>query len=142
MHALEKDFLYILAFIPVSPGAILPWLVTLFCLPACLYLTRKLDQDIPEKHQNLLEFIYESLESFVVNVTGPENVRELLPVLSTIFIYIFFANLMGLIPGLKAPMSLFANAMGMALIVFFLMFWLGFKHHGIGYFKHFIGPVW
>jgi F-type H+-transporting ATPase subunit a len=49
---------------------------------------------------------------------------------------------MGLIPGLKAPMSLFANAMGMALIVFFLMFWLGFKHHGIGYFKHFIGPVW
>lgn len=142
MHALEKDILYILAFIPASPGVVLPWLVSLAVGIACWYMTRNLAKDDPGPAQNLLEFIHESLESFITNIVGEKNVKELLPILSTIFIYIFSANLMGLIPGLKSPTSLFANCLGMALTVFFLTAWFGFKHHGLGYLKHFAGPIW
>jgi F-type H+-transporting ATPase subunit a len=142
MHALEKDILYIFAFIPVSPGVILPWLVSIVTLVACLYLNRNLVAEKPSPSQNLLEYAYENLESFIGNIVGEENVRELLPVLSTIFIYIFSANVMGLIPGLKSPTSFFSNCLGMALIVFLLTLFFGFRKHGIGYLKHFIGPVW
>lgn len=142
MHALEKDILYILAFIPVSPGAVLPWLVSIVVGIACWRLSRDLVADNPGPAQNFLEFVYESLEGFIGNIVGQKNVRELLPVLSTIFIYIFSANLMGLVPGLKSPTSLFANCMGMALVVFFLTAYYGFKHHGLGYIKHFAGPIW
>jgi F-type H+-transporting ATPase subunit a len=142
MHALEKDILYILAFIPASPGVVLPWLVSLAAGLLCWFLPRQLDKDDPGPLQNLLEFIYESLEAFIANVVGEKNVSELLPVLATIFIYIFSANLMGLIPGLKSPTSMFANCLGMALIVFFLTAWMGFRHHGLGYIKHFAGPIW
>lgn len=142
MHALEKDILYIFSFIPASPGVVLPWLTSIFAGIFAWYFSRHITSDDPGNVQNFIEYCYESLESFVANIVGKENVSELLPVLSTVFIYIFSANLMGLIPGLKSPTSLFANCLGMALIIFFLTAFYGFKHHGTGYIKHFIGPIW
>ncbi|MEW6710376.1 MAG: F0F1 ATP synthase subunit A [Candidatus Riflebacteria bacterium] len=142
MHELEKDILYILAFIPAPPGAVLPWLVSLSAGLLCWLINRDFDPENPGPTQNLLEFIYEALEGFIANIVGQKNVRELLPVLSTIFIYIFSANLMGLVPGLKSPTSMFSNCLGMALVVFFLTAFFGFKHHGLGYIKHFAGPIW
>lgn len=142
MHELEKGILYILAFIPLPPGAVLPWLVSIVTGVFCWFTTRQLSEFEPGPAQNLLEFVYESLEGFVANIVGEKNLKEFLPILSTIFIYIFSANLMGLVPGLKSPTSMFSNCLGMALIVFFLTAFYGFKHHGLGYFKHFIGPIW
>jgi F-type H+-transporting ATPase subunit a len=142
MHELEKGILYIFSFIPAGPGVVLPWLVTIGAAFACWYLTRNLTFEDPGKAQNLLEYIYESLEDFICNIVGKKNVKELMPVLATIFIYIFSANLMGLVPGLKSPTSMFSNCLGMALIVFCLTAFYGFKHHGLGYIKHFAGPVW
>lgn len=142
MHALEKNILFIFSFLKIPPGAILPWLVTIFIGFSCWFLTREISPIEPGKGQNLLEFIYEALESFVATIVGEEKVKELLPVLSTIFIYLFSANLMGLIPGLKSPTGLFSNCLGMAILVFFLTAFYGFKHHGLGYIKHFAGPIW
>lgn len=142
MHALEQQIFYIFAFIPASPGVVLPWVITFILATASYFLTRNLKNDNPETGQNLLEYLYENLESFIKTVVGEKNVRELLPILSTIFIYIFMANILGLIPGLKSPTSLFSNCLGVALIVFFSTFYLGIKHHGSGYIKHFTGSIW
>ncbi len=142
MHALEQQIFYLFAFIPASPGVVLPWLITIITGIVCYLSTRNLSNGKPNKKQNLLEAIYESLEDFVTTIVGKENVMELLPILSTIFIYILFSNLMGLIPGLKSPTSLFSNCLGVALIVFFSTFYLGIRHHGLGYIKHFTGTIW
>ncbi|MGM0599862.1 MAG: F0F1 ATP synthase subunit A [Candidatus Rifleibacteriota bacterium] len=142
MHALEKDILYIFSFIPASPGVVLPWLTSIFVGIFVWYFSHHLTFDEPGKFQNFFEYCYESLESFVTNIVGKDKVKELLPVLSTVFIYIFLANIMGLVPGLKSPTSLFSNCLGMALIIFFLTAYYGFKHHGTGYIKHFAGPIW
>ncbi|GAB4270558.1 MAG: F0F1 ATP synthase subunit A [Candidatus Rifleibacteriota bacterium] len=143
MHELEKNILYIFAFVPVSPGALLPWVITACIGFGCWYATKELTSYEPGPAQNFVEFVYENLEIFVKMIVGEKLTKKLLPVLSTIFIYIFSANIMGIVPGLKSPTSLFSNCLGMALVVFFLTAYYGFKNHGfIGYLKHFTGPVW
>lgn len=142
MHALEEKIFYLFAFIPASPGAVLPWLITLFIGVACWYFSRNLSDESQEMGQHAMEYIYESLEGFVVTVVGEKYAKELLPVLATIFIYIFASNILGLVPGLKSPTSLFSNCLGMALIVFIYTFYLGLSRHGLGYIKHFTGNIW
>lgn len=142
MHALEAQIFYLFAFVPVSPGALLPWLITIFIGTTCWYFTRCLADDSSLRSQHTLEYIYENLENFVQTIVGEKHQRELMPVLSTIFIYIFSSNLLGLIPGLKSPTSIFSNCLGMALIVFVYTFYLGLKKHGVGYIKHFTGDIW
>ncbi len=142
MHALEKPFLYIFSFIPVSPGVILPWLVTIFVAFTCWVITRNLSAKKPSAPQVLLEEIHKGLLDFIQTIVGEKYLARLTPVLSTIFIYIFLSNLMGIIPGLKSPTGLFSNCLGLSLIIFFLTLFMGIKTHGFGYIKHFTGPVW
>lgn len=142
MHALEQKIFYLFAFIPASPGAVLPWLITLFLAGGCWYLTRNLSEAEGSIGQATLEYVYESLEGLVKMIVGEKNAHELLPLMSTIFIYIFASNALGLVPGLKSPTSLFSNCLGMALIVFIYTFYLGIRAHGFGYIKHFTGNIW
>ena len=142
MHALEQKIFYLFAFIPASPGAVLPWLITLFLAGSCWYLTRNLSEAEGSVGQATLEYVYESLEGLVKMIVGEKNAHELLPLMSTIFIYIFASNVLGLVPGLKSPTSLFSNCLGMALIVFVYTFYLGVRAHGFGYIKHFTGNIW
>lgn len=142
MEALEEKLFYLFKFIPVSPGVILPWLITLV-VGIVLYLcSRNMTTDCKTKGQATLEYLYETLKSLMMEITGEEYAAQLTPILSTIFIYIFSANLMGLVPGLKSPTSLFSNCLGMALIVFIYTTYLGIKKHGFKYIKHFTGDIW
>lgn len=142
MHALEEKFLYIFAFIPLPPGVVLPWLITLVVGGTCWYFTRSFADDSTARSQHTLEYIYANLESFTLTIVGEKNLKQLMPVLSTIFIYVFFSNVLGLVPGLKSPTGVFSNCLGLALIIFFYTFFLGLKTHGFGYIKHFTGTIW
>ncbi|PKL43583.1 MAG: ATP synthase F0 subunit A [Candidatus Riflebacteria bacterium HGW-Riflebacteria-2] len=142
MHVLEQKIFYLFQFIPLSPGAVLPWVITLAFGYVCWRFGRKIAHDSQEVSQYWLEYIYESLEDLVCTIVGEHLKKQLLPVLATCFIYVFSSNLLGLVPGLKSPTSLFSNCLGMALIVFVYTFYLGIKAHGIGYIKHFTGDIW
>ncbi len=87
--------------------------LTLFALLA----TRRLAK-IPETGlQNFVEFVVSSLNSFVVGITGHGG-EKYTPFIGTIFIYILVMNLLGLVPGLKAPTSSLSITVAMALVVF------------------------
>jgi F-type H+-transporting ATPase subunit a len=77
----------------------------------------------------------------MVDITG-EAGRWLTPVTATIFLYIFICNLSGLIPGFFPPTASINTTLSCALVVFVLTHIIGIKYHGIGYIKHFLGPVW
>ncbi len=142
MEELEKQLFYIFSFIPVSHGVILPWLITLVISIVVFFCSRNLSTFCKTKSQAALELLYETLEYLTTEITGKEYAARLMPLLSTIFVYIFCANIMGLIPGLKSPTSLFSNCLGMALIVFIFTCYLGIKEHGFKYIKHFTGDTW
>ncbi|HMK61201.1 MAG TPA: F0F1 ATP synthase subunit A, partial [Dissulfurispiraceae bacterium] len=63
------------------------------------------------------------------------------PLLGTIFLYILVCNLFGLIPGFESPTSNINMTASMAIPVFFIYQFYGFKVHGIKYLKHFMGPI-
>ena len=69
--------------------------------------------------------------------------RKYLPFVGTIFIYILFSNLLGLIPGFSMPTDSILFNLGIALVVFVLYNYWGIREVGaVAYFKHLLGPIW
>ncbi len=90
--------------------------------------------------RNALEIFVEWFAGFIEGVIGKGG-RKYLHVYATFFLFILFANFMGLIPGFAPPTSDFnvTFALGVCSLLFYTTF--GFKKHGGGYLKHFLGPV-
>jgi F-type H+-transporting ATPase subunit a len=63
------------------------------------------------------------------------------PMLSTFALYIVCSNLIGLMPGFMSPTSNLNVTLGCTVIVFTTTHILGLKFHGVGYIKHFLGPI-
>ena len=66
-----------------------------------------------------------------------------IPFFGSLFIFILFLNLIGIIPGLESPTMSPAVPLAFAIAVFFYYHWMGFREQGVGkYLLHFAGPVW
>ncbi|MDY6973145.1 MAG: F0F1 ATP synthase subunit A [Thermodesulfobacteriota bacterium] len=116
------------------------WLVMLILIVSALFLVRGV-QLLPKKGQNFFEVIIETLENFMVDISGPEG-RFFFPYIATIFLFIFVSNLIGLVPGLFSPTANLNTTVALALCTFFVTHGIGIKFHGVKYVKHFVGPVW
>lgn len=97
---------------------------------------------VPGKMQNFWESLIDPLENFARENLGNAAGSKFFPLLGALFIYILILNLMGLVPLFDAPTANLNTNVGMALLVFVLYHFVGFRKHGvIGYLKHFCGPV-
>ncbi|MCB0331190.1 MAG: F0F1 ATP synthase subunit A [Bdellovibrionales bacterium] len=106
----------------------------------------KLSEDIiPSKKVTffgLLDFFMESFISYHDSVAGRHN-RKYVPFCASIFFFIFFLNLLGLVPGMPAATTTVWLNVAMAIVVFIYFNVEGIKEHGfVNYLKHFAGPVW
>jgi F-type H+-transporting ATPase subunit a len=95
---------------------------------------------LPTRGQNFMEMVIETMENFMVDITGPEG-RAFFPFIATIFLYILVSNLLGLVPGFVSPTANLNTTLSMALCTFVLTHVIGIKFHGAKYIKHFLGPV-
>lgn len=83
----------------------------------------------------------EALLNLMEGVIGDQAVRYL-PLIGSLFIYIFFCNLLSVIPGFVPPTDNINTNLPCALMVFLYYNYMGVKEHGfVNYFKHFAGPV-
>jgi F-type H+-transporting ATPase subunit a len=116
------------------------WFIMLIIIVFSLIvrLTLKL---MPSNFQNVVESIIEMLCSFVEDILG-KHTKKHFPLIATLALFIFFANIVELIPGCIPPTSSWNTTIAMALIVFVYYQYLGIKTHGIKYIKHFMGPIW
>lgn len=120
-----------------------------------LSAARKNDVKSPGRLQGFFEWSISELSSLFRGALGPHGERHL-PLVLSLFFYILFTNLTGLIPsilGYKAdgklaePFITSATAatsttIALALIVFFYVQYVGIRSKGLlGYLKHFLGPV-
>jgi len=122
------------------PHVIYSWFAILLLIIFAVLATRKIEM-VPTKGQNFFEIIISWMEEFMVDITGDEG-RWFFPIVATIFIYIAFCNLMGLVPGLYPPTASINTTVACAIPVFLFTHYIGIKYHGIKYIKHFLGPVW
>ncbi len=113
--------------------------VTVFLLLLAFVATRRMSM-IPGRLQSVVEMIVELTENMVKDNIG-ENGLVYLPFFATLLFYIFFANMMGLVPGLKSPTADINFAMGLAVAVMITMQYVSIRAHGFfGWIKHFFQP--
>jgi F-type H+-transporting ATPase subunit a len=86
------------------------------------------------------EFTAESVYGMVEGAMGEHNAARFFPLIGTLWMFILFNNLIGLIPGFIAPTDTLKTNVGIAIMVFLLTHYYGVKEHGLAYFKHFLGP--
>lgn len=90
--------------------------------------------------RNIFELFTEMVLKFLDDIIGHRG-KEFLPLVGTLGLFIFFSNLLGLVPGFLPPTDNLNTTLACALVVFFATHYYGLKTHGIKYFKHFLGPV-
>jgi F-type H+-transporting ATPase subunit a len=125
----------------VIPDFIVMSLVVLVVVSAiCLIIRSRLSVENPGKLQLALEAAVSFLYGMVDDFIGPKG-RSYVTLVGTMFIFILFSNLMGLVPGLKSPTSNMNVTLGCALTVFVYYQFHGIKEQGIvSYVKHFMVP--
>ena len=104
------------------------------------FIVKKNLSMVPGRLQNVFELVIGGLEDFVVNNVG-EKGREVYPVLICLFLFILPSNLFGLVPGLDAPTANVNTNAALAVFLFLYYNYIGVKKWGLGYIKHFMGPV-
>jgi F-type H+-transporting ATPase subunit a len=115
-------------------------LVVLFLVILFSYLRSRLSVDKPGKLQHIFELFYEFVRSSAEEMVE-HGANKYVPLFGTIFLFIFFMNTLGLIPGFVAPTMYAAVPMGMALSVVVFYHAAGIKANGFSYIKQFLGPM-
>ena len=94
---------------------------------------------VPGRFQNVLEWAVEGLSNFICGVLGQDG-RRFVPFLGTLFLYIYFQNVFGLIPLLFTPTSVIETTAAMAIVVFLYVQWTAVRSNGpLGYLRHLAG---
>lgn len=91
---------------------------------------------VPSRAQSLAELTYGFTRKMVEDVAGREGMKYF-PFILTLFLFIFAANLLSLIPSSFAPTSHVAVTGVLALAVFISVTAIGFFKHGAGFLKLF-----
>ena len=117
------------------------WFAMAILIGLSLAARFSLKKTAPTGVQNLLETIVGALEDFVVDIMGTEG-RHYLSLIGSLFLFILVCNLQGLIPGFDSPTANINTTLALALVSFTATHYIGVRRHGIGYIKHFMGPMW
>jgi F-type H+-transporting ATPase subunit a len=114
-------------------------LIIVLLLGSVAYFASKKKSLIPGRLQNCAEMVVGGLDDFVCGILGPKG-RKYTPFIGTLFIYILFMNLSGLIPFMKASTASWSTTLALALCVFFYVQYTALKELGfLGYLDHLAG---
>ncbi|HXY55389.1 MAG TPA: F0F1 ATP synthase subunit A [Nitrospirota bacterium] len=116
------------------------WFAMAILIGLSLAARFSLKKTAPTGFQNFFEVIVSGLENFVEEIMGPEG-NHYLTLIGTLFLFILVCNLLGLIPGFDSPTANINTTLALALVSFSATHYIGLRKHGLGYIKHFMGPM-
>ncbi len=113
------------------------WLaIGVLCIVALFVFGTRRRAIVPSRSQSVAELIYGFIHNMVEEVTGHDGVKYF-PYVLTLFLFILFANLVGLVPTGYTVTSQVAVTVVLALLVFFGVTILGFVRQGPGFLRMF-----
>ena len=127
----------------VATSLIVAAIVVIFTLLAYRQLNAAEDPAIPDGSlslRNIAELLVEGLAGLAEGTIG-HHWRKYINLYGSFFVFILFANLIGLIPGFAPPTANFNVTFALGLISFFAYNFFAFKEQGLAYLKHFVGPL-
>jgi F-type H+-transporting ATPase subunit a len=99
---------------------------------------------VPGRAQSVAEIGYGFVHGMVKDTSGEEGVKRFFPLVMTLFLFIFAANMLGMFPYWFAPTSHIIVTAAMAVLVFLTVLIVGFAKNGLKFFKLFVpsGVPW
>lgn len=86
------------------------------------------------------EFLMEHLEAIMRDMSGGDP-RRYTPLVLTLALFIGVANLLGLVPGMRAPTADLSTTAALAVVVFLAVPFYGVRARGLrGYLRHYLQP--
>lgn len=99
---------------------------------------------VPGRWQALVEFLHDFIANMLKENVGSEG-KKYFPWVFSIFMFVLFSNLLGLLPGAFTVTSHIIVTFALALMVFITVTVIGFVRHGFHFFSFFVpkgAPVW
>jgi len=118
--------------------------LVLFAYCANRQLAAAPDPAIPDDSltlRTIAEYLTEAVSSMAESVLGHQG-RDYVHLYGSFFLFILSANLFGLLPGFSPPTSNFNVTLALGVLSFIAYNYYGFREQGVGYLKHFVGPIW
>jgi len=126
---------------PISDSFAMEVVVMLLLVTFFIAVRSRLSVDQPGGLQHTME----GIEGFIGNM-GEEIIghhyHPYHSYLITLALFILTCNLIGIIPSFDSPTAVPIVPLGCALLTWFYYHFQGLRTNGLGYFKHFLGPVW
>ena len=126
---------------PITNAVAMQLLVFLFLVVVFVLVRSRLSVDNPGALQHVVEGAHGFVEGQSHEIIG-HNSEQFTPFLMTLTFFILLSNLLGLVPGFESPTAVPVVPLGCAVCAFVYYQSQGFRHHGIAYLKHFMGPMW
>jgi len=105
-------------------------------------LKGRLSVDRPGKMQHIFELFLGFFREQANDNVGHGS-SKYVPFFGTLFLFILFMNLIGLVPGFESPTMNPAVPLGLAVCTFLYYNFQGLREQGVGkYLAHFLGPIW
>jgi len=90
--------------------------------------------------RNVFELVVQATYGQLRAIIGPSG-DKYITLIGGLFIFIFFCNIIAIVPGFVPATDNLNTNLAMSLIVFLVYNYYGFKEHGISYLKQFAGPI-
>lgn len=114
-------------------------LIIIAIISVTAYFATRKKSIVPGRLQGAFELIFGGLDDFICGILGHDG-RKFTPFIGTLFIYILFMNLFGMIPFMKSPTASWSTTLALALCVFFYLQYSAFSKLGfLGYIDHMMG---
>jgi F-type H+-transporting ATPase subunit a len=126
---------------PITNAVAMEVLVFGLLLLVFILVRSRLSVESPGGLQHIFEGVHGFVEGQSQDVIGHHSER-FTPFLVTLGLFILIANLFGVVPGLESPTASPVVPLGCAICAFIYYQAQGFISGGIGYLKHFLGPMW
>lgn len=139
-NPLAPDILFSLGPVAISRPVVTTWVI-MAVLTALSWLgTRRAGAGGGGVLQTVLEIVVEALEKQITDIIrrppGP-----FLPLLGTLFLFLVFANLSAVVPGMKPPTGHIETPAALAIIVFLSAHYFGIRSRGLlAYVRHYTQP--
>ena len=124
--------------ISINKAVVMMWVVVslVTVLMVMAGSARKL---VPGKLQSLAEMMVDFIRSMIMDTMGKEGMR-FFPLIATLFLFILFCNLIGMIPGSYTVTSQIIVTAVFSFLVYGLSLVMGFMLHGVKYLGVLVPP--
>jgi F-type H+-transporting ATPase subunit a len=104
-------------------------------------LRRTFSLDNPGKFQQILELFLKAIHDLLEDNVGHGAGKRYLPFVGTLGVFIWFSNMSGIFFFLQPPTGNPNTTFALALTAWSFYHIVGLRHHGLAYFKQFLGPI-